>query len=244
MEMTLSHESPLILITGGTSKIGRFLVEEYGHKGWRIALHYHENLACAEGLKDRFPSQVQLYKCDFLNSREIEELMDAVVQKQGLPCVLVNNAAYFKRDEIDTAQEELFLKHMKINVWAPLALSKHFHAFLEKENSGVIVNMIDQRVWNLTPHFTTYTLSKSCLWTLTQTLAMALAPQIRVNGIGLGAMLPDAYLSEEQLSRKGRSVPLQKITTLEEVAAALDFLIHAKSVTGQMIALDNGEHLG
>jgi NAD(P)-dependent dehydrogenase (short-subunit alcohol dehydrogenase family) len=242
--MTQSHESPLILITGGTSKIGRFLVEEYAHKGWRIALHYHENLACAEGLKDRFPIQIQLYKCDFLNSNALERLIGAVVQKQGLPYVLVNNAAYFKRDEIDTAQEALFLKHMKINVWAPLALSKHYSAFLKKENSGVIINMIDQRVWNLTPHFTTYTLSKSCLWTLTQTLALALAPRVRVNGVGLGAMLPDPYLSEEQLSRKGQGVPLQKITTLEEVATSLDFLIHAKSVTGQMIALDNGEHLG
>src|SRR5262249_19785273 len=109
---------------------------------------------------------------------------------------------------------------------------------------GNIINMLDQRVWNLTPYFLSYTVAKSGLWTLTQTLALALAPRIRVNGIGPGPTLPSPRQSEAQFAEQSKSVPLGRGTTPEEICSAIRFLLDAPAVTGQMIALDGGQHLG
>ena len=117
-------------------------------------------------------------------------------------------------------------------------------AFLPEGRCGVIINILDQRVWNLTPHFISYTLSKSGLWTLTQTLALALAPDIRVNAIGPGPVLPSVRQTESQFLKQCQSTPLQQGAKPEEIALAVKFIVMASSMTGQMIALDGGQHLG
>jgi NAD(P)-dependent dehydrogenase (short-subunit alcohol dehydrogenase family) len=122
-------------------------------------------------------------------------------------------------------------------------LSQEFARHLPPEADGLIVNMLDQRVWNVTPHFTSYTLSKAGLWTITQTLALALAPQVRVNAIGPGPVLPSSRQTQAQFDRQVASVPLHRSAKLEEICAAIHFMIAAKSMTGQMIALDGGQHL-
>ena len=125
-----------------------------------------------------------------------------------------------------------------------LVLSQAFAKALPGESHGVIVNMLDQRVWNLTPYFMSYTLTKSGLWTLTQTLALALAPRIRVVGIGPGPTLPSPRQSDADFARQCRQTPLRHGPALEEIALTLRFLLAARSITGQMIALDGGQHLG
>ena len=132
---------------------------------------------------------------------------------------------------------------METNLRAPFVLTQSFAAQLPEDSDGAVINIIDQRVWNLTPHFTTYTLSKAGLWTLTQTLAMALAPRIRVNAVGPGPTLPSPRQSDEQFDRQCANMPLKRGTTPEEVADAVRFLISAPAMTGQMIALDGGQHL-
>jgi hypothetical protein len=156
----------------------------------------------------------------------------------------VNSASCFERDEVADMTRESWDRHLEPNLRAPLVLAQGFAEALPVGRCGVIVNLLDERVWNLTPHFISYTVSKSALWTLTRTLALALAPRIRVNGIGPGPTLPSARQSAEQFARQCASVPLGRGTSPDEICQAIQFLLAAGSVTGQMIALDGGQHLG
>ena len=133
---------------------------------------------------------------------------------------------------------------MTVNLRSPFFLTQSFARALPSERQGNVVNILDERVWNLTPHFMTYTLSKSGLWTMTRTLAMALAPRIRVNGIGPGPILPSIHQTEEQFRRQWQAQPLRRPIAPEEIARAVAFILDAPAMTGQMIALDGGQHLG
>jgi NAD(P)-dependent dehydrogenase (short-subunit alcohol dehydrogenase family) len=158
--------------------------------------------------------------------------------------VLVNNAALFGDDTVATATRQSWDAHLAVNLRAPFVLIQAFARRLPAEAGGLVVNMLDQRVWSPTPFFVSYTLSKAGLWTLTQTMALALAPRIRVNGIGPGPTLPSPRQSAEQFARQCAMMPLGRGTSPAEIAAALRFIIAAPALTGQMIALDGGQHLG
>ncbi|MBI1985320.1 MAG: SDR family oxidoreductase, partial [Rhodospirillales bacterium] len=157
---------------------------------------------------------------------------------------LVNNASVFKEDNPRTATRETWDAHMQVNVRAPFLLTQAFAAQLPKRTEGHVINLIDQRVWNVTPYFTSYTVSKVALWGLTQNLALALAPGIRVNAIGPGPTLPSVHQTEEQFRRQWSKLPLQRRVDPEEICRAVRFLLDAPPVTGQMIVLDGGQHLG
>jgi len=133
---------------------------------------------------------------------------------------------------------------MAVNLRAPFVLSQEFAERLPPDAGGAVINLLDERVWNLTPYFVSYTATKSALWTLTRTMALALAPRIRVNGIGPGPTLPSPRQSPEQFLDRCRRMPLRRGTSPGEIAAALHFMLAAPAMTGQMIALDGGEHLG
>jgi NAD(P)-dependent dehydrogenase (short-subunit alcohol dehydrogenase family) len=150
----------------------------------------------------------------------------------------------FERDEALSVTRESWDAHIETNLRAPFVLMQEFARQLPERGTGAIVNLLDERVWNLTPHFVSYTLAKAGLWTLTQVMAMALAPRIRVNGIGPGPTLPSPRQSAEQFARQQASVPLQRGAAPEEIAAAVRFILAATAMTGQMIALDGGQHLG
>ena len=133
--------------------------------------------------------------------------------------------------------------HLDPNLHAPVVLSQAFSRALPAENDGVIVNIIDQRVWNPTEEFLSYTVSKMALWGVTRTLALELAPRIRVNGVGPGPILPSIHQDDERFDAQARSVPLQHGAAPDEIADAVRFLAISPSVTGQMIAVDGGQHL-
>ena len=157
--------------------------------------------------------------------------------------VLVNNASTFERDEIGDTTRASWDMHLEANLRAPFVLIQEMARHLPLDGAGVVINLLDQRVWNLTPHFVSYTLSKAGLWTLTQTLALALAPRIRVNAIGPGPTLASVRQDPAQFERQVASVPLRAAPSLDEVCAAVRLLVSARSVTGQMLALDGGQHL-
>jgi NAD(P)-dependent dehydrogenase (short-subunit alcohol dehydrogenase family) len=157
---------------------------------------------------------------------------------------LVNNASVFENDTAATADRASWDAHIEVNLRAPFVLMQGFAAQLPETASGAIVNLLDQRVWSLTPYFVSYTVSKAALWTLTQTMALALAPRIRVNGIGPGPTLPSPRQSAAQFERQCAALPLRRGTTPDEIAAAIRFILAAPAMTGQMIALDGGQHLG
>jgi NAD(P)-dependent dehydrogenase (short-subunit alcohol dehydrogenase family) len=157
--------------------------------------------------------------------------------------VLINNASRFDRDEWHDANRNSWDSHIESNLRAPFVLTQAFARALPSAAEGAVINMIDQRVWSLTPHFVSYTISKAGLWALTQTMALALAPRIRVNAIGPGPALPSPRQTDAQFARQSESVPLGHGTSPDEVARAVVTILNLPAMTGQMIALDGGQHL-
>ncbi|MCI4663981.1 MAG: SDR family oxidoreductase [Neomegalonema sp.] len=223
--------------------------------GWSVAIHYHRSAEAAGRTADdarAYCAHVEAISANLAVEQEAASLLPRAAEMLGGPIsLLINNASCFERDEVDSVSRASWDRHMETNLRAPFLLSQSFAAQElpdarlsdEPVSSGLIVNMLDQRVLNLTPHFTSYTLSKSALWTLTQTLAMALGPHIRVNAIGPGPALPATGQSIEHFQAQRRGTPLQRGGDPEDVAAALRYLIAAPSVTGQIITLDGGQHL-
>ena len=182
-------------------------------------------------------------RADLAAEAETERLLPAAAEALGPIGVLVNNASRFERDEWNDATRASWDAHLEPNLRAPFVLMQHFAAALPALAQGVVINLIDQRVWSITPHFVTYTLSKAGLWALTQSMALALAPRIRVNAIGPGPALPSPRQSQAQFDRQAASVPLGHGTSAAEVGQAALMILSLPAMTGQMIALDGGQHL-
>ena len=182
-------------------------------------------------------------RADLARETEVTGLLPAAEAALGPIGVLVNNASVFERDEWHDATRASWDRHIETNLRAPFVLMQDFARRLPPAAEGAVVNMLDQRVWSLTQHFVSYTVAKAGLWTLTRTMALALAPRIRVNGIGPGPALPNARQTQAQYARQSASVPLGHGTSPDEVARAVVAILGLPAMTGQMIALDGGQHL-
>ncbi len=246
------HETPsgtvpgTALVTGAAHRIGRAIALGLAADGWAVAIHYHRSRDEAEGLchdiKARGGRACAL-SADLTDEGATAALIPEAAKALGPLTCLVNNASVFESDHAADATRESWDRHMEINLRAPFALTQCFARHLPAETSGNVINLLDQRVANLTPHFLSYTLSKSGLWTLTRTLALALAPRIRVNGIAPGPVLPSARQSDEQFAGQCAATPLGRAITPEDIHAGVRFILSAPSMTGQMLALDSGQHL-
>jgi len=235
------------LVTGGARRIGRALVLALAEAGFAVAVHHHHSRAEAEALVaeiGRAGGTAVALAGDLADEAAVQSLLPQAAAALGPIGVLVNNASVFENDTVATVSSQGWDAHLAINLRAPFVLSQEFAARLPPDAGGAIINLLDERVWNLTPYFVSYTVSKAALWTLTRTMALALAPRIRVNGIGPGPTLPSPRQSAEQFLERCRSLPLRRGTSPDEIAAALRFILAAPAMTGQMIALDGGEHLG
>jgi NAD(P)-dependent dehydrogenase (short-subunit alcohol dehydrogenase family) len=235
------------LVTGAGKRIGRAIALALAEDGFDIAVHYGTSRAEADDVVAAIAAKggrAVALAADLSDERATIDLHAAAIKALGPMTCLINNASVFERDEALTVTRASWDAHLETNLRAPFVLMQEFARNLPASATGVIVNLLDERVWNLTPHFVSYTLSKAGLWTLTQVMAMALAPRIRVNAIGPGPTLPSPRQSAAQFQRQGASVPLQRGATPEEIAAAVRFIVGAGAMTGQMIALDGGQHLG
>lgn len=235
------------LVTGAGQRIGRAIALALAADGWTVAVHYRDAKDAAAAVVAEIAAaggRAVAFGADLAREAETATLIPAAAAAVGPLRLLVNNASVFESDEALSATRESWDRHIETNLRAPFVLMQHFARQLPAEAEGVIVNILDERVWNLTPHFVSYTLSKAGLWTLTQTMALALAPRIRVNAVGPGPTLPSPRQSEEQFRRQRAAMPLQRGPTPEEIAGAVRFLLAAPSMTGQMLALDGGQHLG
>ncbi len=235
------------LVTGGGRRIGRAIALMLGAEGWAVAVHYHRSRAEAEAVAQEIAAaggRGVAIAADLRQEAEVETLLPRAAEALGPLGLLVNNAAVFENDTPLGVTRESWDRHLETNLRAPFVLMQHFARALPASAEGAIVNILDERVWSLTPYFVSYTVSKAALWSLTQSLALALAPRIRVNGIGPGPTLPSTRQSEAQFRRQQATMPLQRGTTPEEIAAAVRFILSAPAMTGQMIALDGGQHLG
>ena len=214
--------------------------------GFDVAVHCHRSIAAAEQLAAELRGlgrRAAVLQADLANEPEVERLLPAAQTALGAIGVLINNASAFDRDEWHDATRASWDAHLETNLRAPFVLMQRFAADLPDGAEAVVINMLDQRVWSITPHFISYTLSKVGLWGLTQAMALALAPRIRVNGIGPGPALPNQHQTEEQFARQYASTPLGRGTSPPEVACAVLAILSLPAMTGQMLALDGGQHL-
>ena len=245
--MTTLPISPKIprtaLVTGGARRLGKQICIALAEAGFKVAIHYRSSQTEAAALAADIVADAIIVQADLANEADTVTLVDRVMARLGPIGVLVNNASTFERDEWATATRASWDHHLEPNLRAPFVLMQAMAAALPPTAEGAIINLLDQRVWALTPHFVSYTVSKAALWALTQQMALALAPRIRVNAIGPGPALPSARQTPEQFARQTSSVPLGHGTSPEEVARAVLALLALPSVTGQMLALDGGQHL-
>lgn len=234
------------LVTGAAKRIGRTIALALAKDGWAVAVHYHSSSQAAEETVREITGaggRAVALAADLAVEADVQSLIPRAAKALGPLGCLVNNASLFERDEVATVTRASWDAHMETNLRAPFVLIQGFAAQLPDDAEGVVVNIIDERVFSLTPHFVSYTVSKAGLWALTQSMALALAPRIRVNGIGPGPTLPSPRQSAAQFARQSAAMPLKRGTTPDEVAEAVRFIIAARAMTGQMIALDGGQHL-
>ncbi len=234
------------LVTGGARRLGRAITLALSEAGFQVAIHCHRSTTAAHDLASEIHGRglnAIVLRADLTAESEVERLLPAATTALGPIGVLVNNASAFQRDEWHDASRASWDAHLEPNLRAPFVLMQHFARDLPADAEGVIVNMLDQRVWSITPHFLSYTVSKIGLWGLTQAMALALAPRIRVNGIGPGPALPNASQTQAQFLAQSASVPLGHGPSPEEVARAVLAILSLPAMTGQMLALDGGQHL-
>jgi len=235
------------LVTGAARRLGRAIALALAQKGFAVALHASDR---SRAEADEVCAAIRaaggracVLSADLADSQAVAGLMAAAGAALGSVTLLVNNASLFEADAASAFDARLFDQHMAVNLRAPLQLASDFAGQLPEGREGLIVNLLDQRVWRLNPRFFSYTLTKSALWTATQTMAQAFAPRIRVNGVGPGPTLANHMQRAEDFRREAESIPLQRAITPDEIVAAVLFLLEARSVTGQMIAVDGGQHL-
>lgn len=246
MSETQSDDGPA-LVTGAARRIGLAIAERLAREGRPVVLHASQRSAAeaerAAGAIHAQGGRAAVMVADLADAREVEGMLEAARNAFGPPTLLVNNASIFEIDSAGDFALEIYERQMAVNLRAPLMLSRNFAAALPAGAEGAIVNILDQRVWRLTPQYFSYTLTKSALWSATRTMAQAFAPRIRVNAVGPGPVFPNAALSETDFETETRGVPLQHAVNVSGVVDAVIYLSRAKSVTGQMIAVDSGQHL-
>ncbi|MCL2384394.1 MAG: SDR family oxidoreductase [Alphaproteobacteria bacterium] len=236
------------LVTGGAKGIGRRIAERLAEAGYALVLHCSgrsqaEAEQAAHGIRSK-GGKVQTVFADFNLSAGVEALIDKARACFGPLDLLVNNAGIFTVDEASNFDVVTLDRQFAINFKAPLILSRDFARQLPPGQEGVIINILDQRVFRLTPQFFTYSLSKSALWTATQTMAQTYAGQgIRVNAVGPGPVSPNEPQGERGFAHEVQGLPLARAVSGDEIADAVLYLAKARNVTGQMIAVDAGQHL-
>lgn len=236
----------IALITGSSRRIGRAIALDLATNGWEVAIHYRNSTADAEQLIAEITclgGSAQALRADLQTVGECEALVAACCQALGPPTCLINNASEFMPDTALTTSDATWCAHLDVNLKAPVFLSQAMVRHLPDGADGNIINIIDQRVWRLTPDFFSYTISKAGLWTATRTLAQALAPRIRVNAIAPGPTLKSVHQTEHDFELEQTDTLLERGPNLDEITAAVRFVLATPSMTGQMIALDGGQHL-
>ncbi len=234
------------LVTGGAKRIGRAIVNDLASHGWSVAIHCNSSVALAQEQVQTIRTaggNAHIVEADLADPAAVSEILPAANKALGPVSLLVNNASVFLPDKIGSLDTRTWQHQFAVNLQAPVFLCEAFAAQLPEGVAGNIVNMIDQRVWKLTPQMMSYTLAKSALWAATQTMAQALAPQIRVNGIGPGPTFANPADGENGLIAEAAGTLLGQPIDPSEIAAAIRFLVAAQTITGQMLALDNGQHL-
>lgn len=235
-----------VLITGAGRRIGRSIALALAEDGWRIGVHYRRSRQDAEALVREIQAgggMAAALPADLGNLSEVKALIPLCSEALGTPCCLINNASEFQPDTLASTTPQSWHLHLDTNLKAPVFLAQALSENLPAGVDGNVINIIDQRVWKPSPDFFSYTVSKAGLWAATRTLAQALAPRIRVNAIGPGPVLKSVHQTDADFAQEIDRTLLRRGPSAGEIAAAARFILAAPAMTGQMIALDAGQHL-
>tara|TARA_B100001540_G_scaffold10994_1_gene9760 strand:- start:406 stop:1161 length:756 start_codon:yes stop_codon:yes gene_type:complete len=238
-------EANKIIITGGSTRIGAAIAKKLSGPNVEIVIHYNNSKLSAEKLKKKLSknnTKIYLVKGDLSKEKDVNKIVKFAKSKLKYFDCLVNNASLFENDKLENFTTNSWGLHLRTNLRAPALLSKEFSKNIRGKNNNII-NIIDQRVFKLTPYFFSYTISKTGLYTLTKTSAMSLAPNIRVNGIAPGPTLKNKRQSEKHFKKQYMATPLKRQVDVEQICNAVDFFIKNKSITGQVISVDSGQSL-
>ena len=238
-------EARKIIITGGATRIGAAIAEKLSGQNKEIVIHYNKSKSKAESLKKKIQdngTNVYLVKGDLSKEKDINKILKFSKSKLKYFDCLINNASIFENDKLENVSSKSWDKHISINLKAPALLSKEFSKNTKGKNNNII-NIIDQRIFKLTPFFFSYTLSKTGLYTLTKTSAISLSPNVRVNGIAPGPTIKNKRQSEKHFKTQYLATPLKQQVDVNEVCNAVDFFIKNSSITGQVLAIDSGQSL-
>ncbi|MEY3112730.1 MAG: hypothetical protein RJA85_377 [Pseudomonadota bacterium] len=235
-----------ILITGSSQRIGKELCLYFAKMGWNIAIHFNKSKKKAEVLK----KEIESYgvKCihiqgNLLNTKIIKKIITLVKKKLGNIDCIINNASIFNNDSILNFNEKSWNEHIKINLFAPATLIKEFSKIKNLSGDKSIINILDQRIFKLTPYFFSYTISKTGLHTLTKTTAMKLAPNIRVNAIAPGPVFKNKRQTQKHFNKQSKNTLLGKSAKIEDICKTAYLLANSETITGQVIAVDSGQSL-
>ena len=238
-------EARKIIITGGATRIGAAIAEKLSGPNVEITIHFNKSKSKAENLKKKLQklgTTVYLIKGDLSKEKEIYNVIKFSKSKMNFFDCLINNASLFENDKLESFTSKSWGNHISTNLKAPALLSKEFSKNVRGKNNNII-NIIDQRIFKLTPYFFSYTLSKTGLYTLTKTSAMSLSPNIRVNGIAPGPTIKNKRQSEKHFKSQYLATPLKQQVNVKEICNAVDFFIKNSSITGQVLAIDSGQSL-
>lgn len=235
-----------LLITGTATRVGKAIALHFAKSGWNVALHYFRSSSKAKELKkimEQNGVKTALIRADLRNPKQVEKIIPLAKRKLGTIDCLINNAALFEKDDIINFTTKSWNDHSNINLFAPVILTKQFAKQASKKTLSNIINIIDQRIFNLTPFFMSYTISKSGLQTLTKTMAMRLGPNIKVNAIAPGPTIKSKRQTDRHFRNQVKSTLLKKSVRLEDICDTVEFLINNNSITGQIITVDSGQNL-
>ena len=238
-------EARKIIITGAATRIGAAIAKKLSGPNIEIVIHYNKSKSKAEKLKkdlEKKGSKIYLLKADLNKENEVQKILKFSKSKLRYFDCLINNASIFENDKLENFTAKSWGNHLKTNLKAPALLSQGFAKNIRSKNNNII-NIIDQRVFKLTPYFFSYTLSKTGLYTLTKTIAMSLAPSIRVNGIAPGPTIKNQRQTDKHFKKQYLATPLKKQVDVNEICNAVDFFIKNSSITGQVLAIDSGQNL-
>lgn len=242
----MADQQTVALVTGGARRVGKAIVRDLAAHGFAVAIHCNTSRERAERLAKEIAAaggRAAVVQADLADIGQVERVVGEAQAALGPVRLLVNNASVFDDDTALAFDWQTWDRHFDVHLKTPVLLARRMAEALLEDADGLVVNMIDQRVWRLTPKFFSYTLSKSALWTATRTLAQALAPRIRVNAIGPGPTLKNERQDADDFRRQLDALLLARGPDLGEFGATIRYLWQARSLTGQMIALDGGQHL-
>ena len=241
------NHHPVALVTGGAKRVGRAISLALADAGYAVAIHCNESVREAEelaGLIKAKGGRAAIVSADLVDPVSVEGILPAAAAQLGPVTLLVNNASMFANDSLTSIDVPTWNRQFSVNIRAPSVLAGIMARMLPDDAEGAIINILDQRVWKLTPEYYSYTLSKAAMWAATQTMAQALAPRIRVNAVGPGPTLANVHDGAELFDKEAAGTLLGHSVAPDEIASAVAYLARARSITGQMLAVDSGQHLG